>query len=133
MPRLPIVQPHAPGRYQAQPDGARAGSDAGGSGSLMASMSSFDSSTPPLAPPPDPAFPPISLFDPVPFIDNIFRQTAHRAISLDIWLIVGRVVLALWPRNFDFAIYLLPAALGCLAVALPAAFLSLTVARHRRQ
>ena len=96
-------------------------------------MSPFDSSTPPLAPPPDAAFEPISTFDPVPVIDNIFRQTAHRAISLAIWLIVGRVVLALWPRTFDFAVYLLPEALACLAIALPAAFLSLTVARHRRQ
>jgi hypothetical protein len=100
---------------------------------VIASMNSFDSSTPPLASPLAPAFQPISTFDPVPVIDNIFRQTAHRAISLAIWLIVGRVVLALWPRDFDFAIYLLPAALGCLAIALPAAFLSLTVARHRRQ
>jgi predicted permease len=99
----------------------------------MTSMNSFDSSTPPLAPLPPPIFQAISTFDPVPVIDNIFRQTSHRAISLAIWLIVGRLVLALWPRTFDFSFYLLPAALGCLALALPAAFLSLTVARHRSQ
>jgi hypothetical protein len=76
---------------------------------------------------------PIVGFDPVPAIDHFFRQTSHRAISLAIWLVVGRILLAAWPRNFDFTIYLLPAALGCAAIALPSAFLSVTIARHRRQ
>lgn len=75
----------------------------------------------------------IATFDPVPGIDTFFRQTAHRAISVAIWLIVGRILLAVWPRVFEFAIYLLPAALICLVIALPSAFLSATIARHRRQ
>jgi len=102
-------------------------------------MNALDTSTPPASSPPGiedqhpVAYQPIASFDPVPGIDHFFQQTAHRAISMAIWLLVGRILLAAWPRNFDFTIYLLPVALSCLAMALPAAFLSATVARHRRQ
>jgi hypothetical protein len=103
------------------------------------SMNTLDSSTAPASSPPALEYQhpidyrPIASFDPVPGMDHFFQQTAHRAISLAIWLLVGRVLLAAWPRNFDFTIYLLPVALCCLAIALPAAFLSATIARHRRQ
>ena len=99
----------------------------------MPIMTTFDTPTPPPMPVPVLDYRPIVSYDPVPALDNIFRQTAHRAISIAIWLIVTRIVLALWPRSFDFTVYLLPAALACLSLAFPAAFISLCVARHRRQ
>jgi hypothetical protein len=76
---------------------------------------------------------PIVAHDPVPAIDHCFRQTAHRALSVAIWLLVGRTVLAFWPRTFDFAPMLLIAAFLCLDVTIAAAFMSLGVARHRQE
>ena len=96
-------------------------------------MTEFDNPTPPLNPPAPPDFHPIATFDPIPALDNIFRQTAHRAISIAIWVITARIVFALWPRNFPFTIYLLPVAFACLCLAFAAAFISLTVARHRQE
>jgi hypothetical protein len=72
---------------------------------------------------------PIATFDPVAAIDNFFRQIAHRALSLAIWLLAARIIFAFWPRSFDFMFYLLPVAFGCLDAALVAAFMSFWFAR----
>jgi hypothetical protein len=77
-------------------------------------------------------FVPIVTVDPVVAGDGFLRQIAHRALSVAVWVLVGRAVFAFWPRNFDFVFYLLPAAFVCLDVALAASFLSVWVARHRR-
>src|SRR3954468_13202575 len=71
-------------------------------------------------------------FDPVMAIDRFFRQVAHRAFSVAIWLLAARVIFACWPRSFDFTFYLLPVAFGCLDVALVAAFMSFWFARPSR-
>jgi hypothetical protein len=83
-------------------------------------------STPEPTPPQDPSqsFTPIATFDPIIAIDHFFRQSAHRALSVAIWLLAGRIVFAFWPRKFDFTFYLLPAAFVCLDIALIAACLS---------
>jgi len=75
---------------------------------------------------------PVATFDAIGAIDLFFRQVAHRALSLAIWLLVARLVFAVWPRNFDFTIYLLPAAFGCLDVALMAVVMSLWFASRSR-
>jgi hypothetical protein len=72
------------------------------------------------------------MCDAIGAIDLFFRQVAHRALSVAIWLITARVVFALWPRNFDFTFYLLPATFGCLDVALMAVVMSLWFASRSR-
>lgn len=93
--------------------------------------------TPPPPPPSEPytppqPFAPIVTADPVVAADGFLRQVAHRALSVAVWLLAGRVLLACWPRHFDATFYLLPTTFVCLDVALVAAFLSFWVARHRR-
>jgi hypothetical protein len=73
--------------------------------------------------------PPRATFDPVVAIDHFFRQVAHRALSVAIWLLAARIVFAVWARSFDFTFYLLPVAFGCLDAALVAAFMSFWFAR----
>ena len=76
------------------------------------------------------------IYDPVGAIDAFFRQVAHRALSLAIWILTARLVFAFWPRNFDVAWYLLPGAFVCLDVALITAFMSFWFAgrsRHDRR
>jgi hypothetical protein len=94
-------------------------------------------SLPPPTPPAAPLqqaqpFAPIVTADPVVAADTFLRQVAHRALSVAVWVLIGRVVFAFWPRDFDFVFYLLPTAFVCLDVALAASFLSVWVARHRR-
>jgi len=72
------------------------------------------------------------VYDPVGAIDAFFRQVAHRALSLAIWILTARLVFAFWPRNFDVAWYLLPGAFVCLDVALITAFMSFWFARPGR-
>jgi len=100
---------------------------------MMGQMTISDNPTPPENSAAHSDFHPIATFDPVPALDHIFRQTAHRAISIAIWVITARIVFALWPRNFPFTVYLLPVAFACLCLAFAAAFISLTVARHRQE
>jgi hypothetical protein len=76
--------------------------------------------------------PPRSTFDPVVAIDHFFRQVAHRALSVAVWLLAARIIFAFWPRSFDFTFYLLPVAFGCLDAALVAAFMSFWFARPGR-
>jgi hypothetical protein len=71
-------------------------------------------------------------FNPVVAIDLFFRQVAHRALSVAIWLLAVRIIFAFWPRSFDFTFYLLPVAFGCLDAALVAAFMSFWFARPGR-
>jgi hypothetical protein len=78
----------------------------------------------------NPSAPP--AFNPVVAIDQFFRQIAHRALSVAIWLLAARVIFACWPRSFDFTFYLLPVAFGCLDIALVAAFMSFCFARPSR-
>jgi hypothetical protein len=97
----------------------------------MSNMTSFDTPTPDYS-----SLPPLSPivgYDPVPAIDNVFRQTAHRALSVAIWLIVARIGLACWSRGVEFSFLVLPAALVCLLLAEMTSFMSFAVARHRRQ
>jgi hypothetical protein len=74
----------------------------------------------------------IATFDPVTAIDNFFRQVAHRALSLAIWLFTARIVFAFWPRSFDATFYLLPVTFACLDLALVAAFMSFWFAGRSR-
>jgi len=86
-------------------------------------MSQIDYASPPPLP---------STFNPVVAIDHFFRQVAHRALSVAIWLLAARIIFAFWPRSFDFTFYLLPVAFGCLDAALVAAFMSFWFARPGR-
>jgi hypothetical protein len=81
---------------------------------------------------PAPPLEAIAHFDPIGAIDLFFRQVAHRALSLAIWLLVARVVFACWPRSFDFTFYILPTAFACIDIALAAVFMSLWFASRSR-
>jgi hypothetical protein len=78
------------------------------------------------------SFDPPATFDPITAIDNFFRQVAHRALSLAIWLLTARIVFAFWPRSFDSTFYLLPGTFTCLDLALIAAFMSFWFAGRSR-
>jgi hypothetical protein len=58
-------------------------------------------------------------------------QLAHRAISLGVWLLVARFVVALWSRPLDLTAHLLPAAFGLFAVAALASLAALYTSRNR--
>src|ERR1700709_1939249 len=97
----------------------------------MSNMTSLD-----IQSPDDASLPPLSPivgYDPVPAIDRVFRQTAHRALSIAIWVMGARIGLACWSRGSEFAFFVLPAALVCLLLAEVTSFMSFAVARHRRQ
>jgi hypothetical protein len=65
-----------------------------------------------------------------PAFQSLLLQLAHRSLALTLWLLIARVVLAIWGRPLTWTGHLLPAAFTVAALAAVAALTVLYTSRH---